>query len=51
MSNYLEFLYENVNAGNNVIALGTHLGANYPNPFNPITTIKFTTDNTEKTPN
>ena len=48
MANYLEFLYENVNAGNNVIALGTHLGANYPNPFNPITTIKFTTDSTGK---
>ena len=48
MANYLEFLYGNVNAGNNVVTLETHLGENYPNPFNPITTIKFTTENIEK---
>jgi len=48
MADYLEFLYGSVNAGNNVITLGTHLGSNYPNPFNPITTIEFITDNTEK---
>lgn len=47
MADYLEFLYGSVNAGNNVITLGTHLGANYPNPFNPITTIEFTTENTK----
>ena len=43
MANYLEFLYESVNAGNNVITLRTHLGENYPNPFNPTTTISFFT--------
>ena len=47
MADYLEFLYGSVNAGNNIITLGTHLGANYPNPFNPITTIEFTTENTK----
>jgi len=41
MANHLEFLYGNVNAGNNVITLGTHLGKNYPNPFNPETKISF----------
>ena len=41
MADYLEFLYGSVNAGNNVITLGTQLGANYPNPFNPETNISF----------
>ena len=50
MADYLEFLYESVNADNNVITFGTHLEANYPNPFNPITTISFsTTESTENT--
>ena len=48
MANYLEYLFSNVNAGNNVITLGTHLGKNYPNPFNPMTTIEFTIENTKE---
>ena len=47
MADYLEFLYGSVNAGNNVVTLGTHLGANYPNPFNPETTIYFTVEDAE----
>ncbi len=35
-------------AENQVIPFNTALYDNYPNPFNPTTTIKFTTENTEK---
>ncbi len=41
--------WEGVNNENQqIIPLKNKLYANYPNPFNPETTIKFTTENTEK---
>ncbi len=44
-----EFTYTGTNAGNDIV-LTTKLNGNYPNPFNPVTTISFsTTENTENT--
>ncbi len=40
--------YVQVDAGNELISIVTMLNGNYPNPFNPETTIKFTTKDTEK---
>ena len=37
----LQFIYEGTDAGNNLIGI-TELTGNYPNPFNPTTTISFT---------
>ena len=43
------FTYTGTNAGNNII-LTSKLKGNYPNPFNPVTTISFsTTESTENT--
>ncbi|NQV19102.1 MAG: T9SS type A sorting domain-containing protein [Armatimonadetes bacterium] len=36
------FVYLGAGSGSNVPILATELGANYPNPFNPTTTISFT---------
>lgn len=41
----IDFLYMGVNANNSVIVT-THLGDNYPNPFNPDTNITFSLANT-----
>ena len=38
----VSFVYQGAGSGSNVPILATELGANYPNPFNPTTTISFT---------
>lgn len=37
----VSFVYQGASSGSNVPILATELGANYPNPFNPTTTICF----------
>ena len=37
----VSFVYQGASSGSNVPVLATELGANYPNPFNPTTTISF----------
>ncbi|MBL7148623.1 MAG: carboxypeptidase regulatory-like domain-containing protein [Candidatus Cloacimonetes bacterium] len=44
----LEFIYLGTGAEDMILSSKTELIGNYPNPFNPMTTIKFTTENTEK---
>ncbi|HPR18714.1 MAG TPA: choice-of-anchor D domain-containing protein [Candidatus Cloacimonadota bacterium] len=39
----LEMVVETTNTGNNIADAGVELYANYPNPFNPETTISFST--------
>jgi len=40
-SDPVEIIFEQVNTGNSLIPVTTALIGNYPNPFNPSTTISF----------
>ena len=44
----LEFTYMGTGTDDDILCYKTELIGNYPNPFNPTTTIEFTTENTEK---
>ncbi|MDP8200962.1 MAG: FlgD immunoglobulin-like domain containing protein [Candidatus Tenebribacter burtonii] len=48
MSDPVEIIHDPTNAGN-ILPLVTELHDNYPNPFNPETTIKFSLNTTERT--
>jgi hypothetical protein len=43
-----DIIVEFTDANQNLISKAKYQLSNYPNPFNPTTTIKFTTENTEK---
>ena len=42
----VSFVYQGASSGSNVPFLSTELGTNYPNPFNPTTTISFALNET-----